>query len=159
MPSITAAVTRTIEAPAATVYDVLADYRHGHPRILPERYFSDLVVEEGGRGAGTVIRFRMHLLGGTRTTRAVVGEPVPGRVLTETYPENGAVTTFDVEPLDGGRRTRLTITTAWVAAGARGVVERWTMAPLLRKVFRAEMEKLEEYVRSGGAAASTARPG
>jgi hypothetical protein len=153
MPSITAAATRTLDAPAATVYDVLADYHHGHPQILPEKYFSDLVVEEGGRGEGTVIRFRMHMLGGTRTARAVVAEPVPGRVLTETYPENGAVTTFDVEPLEGGRRTRLTISTTWAAGGARGVVERWTVPPLLRKIFHAEMAKLEEYVQSGASPA------
>jgi uncharacterized protein YndB with AHSA1/START domain len=152
MPTITAEASRTIDAPPGKVYDILADYHHGHPRILPEQYFTDLVVEEGGRGEGTVIRFRMHVLGGTRTARAVVGEPVPGRVLTETYPENGAVTTFDVEPLEEGRRTRLTITTSWASAGVRGMLERWIMQPLLQKIFHAEMTKLEEYVRGGATA-------
>jgi hypothetical protein len=32
------------------VYDTIADYHIGHPRILP-RHFSGLTVEEGGIGA------------------------------------------------------------------------------------------------------------
>jgi hypothetical protein len=146
MRSITAGVARTLDAPAADVYDVLADYRNGHPHILPEKFFSDLVVEEGGRGAGTVIRFRMHLLGGTREARAVVEEPVPGRVITEAYPENGAVTTFDVRPRDGGQRTQLTITTSWEASGIRGLVESWIMPRVLRKIFQEEMSRIEQHV-------------
>jgi hypothetical protein len=142
----TAEATRTIDAPAAAVYEVLADYRSGHPSILPERYFSDLVVERGGRGAGTVIRFQMHMLGSARTALAHVDEPEPGRVLTETYPENGAVTTFQVLPLDDGRRARVTITTEWSSPGLRGLVERWIVPPMLRKIFHEELANLEAYV-------------
>jgi hypothetical protein len=147
MRFITAEATRTIYAPAAAVYEVLVDYRSGHPRILPERYFSDLVVEQGGRGAGTVIRFQMHMLGSTRTALAHVDEPEPGRVLTEKYPENGAVTTFQVLPLDDGRRARVTITTQWSSPGPRGLMERWIVPPLLRKIFREELANLEVYVQ------------
>ena len=43
-----------MNAPAAKVYEVLSDYQEGHPAILPRKYFIDLTVEEGGRGAGTV---------------------------------------------------------------------------------------------------------
>jgi hypothetical protein len=156
MPLITAGATRSLDAPAAAVYDVLADYDDGHPRILPEKYFSNLVVEEGGRGEGTVIRLEMHMLGGTRTARAMIREPVPGRVLTETYPDSGAVTTFNVQPRNDGQRTQLTITTAWHSPGFRGVLERWMVPPLLRKIFRAEMTKLEEYVRGGSPGEKTA---
>jgi hypothetical protein len=146
MSSITAETTQTIDAPAALIYDILADYRHGHPQILPEKYFSDLVVEEGGHGEGTVIRFHMHLLGSTRTARARVAEPEPGRVLTETYPENAAVTTFRVQPLDDARSS-VTITTSWNAAGVRGLLERWLVPPLLQKIYRLELANLRRYTQ------------
>ena len=41
-----------IDAPAAKVYGILADYHVGHPSILPPA-FRNLIVEEGGVGAGT----------------------------------------------------------------------------------------------------------
>ncbi len=52
MPLLHASAERTIPAPAAAVYALLADYRDGHPRILPPA-FSDLTVLQGGIGAGT----------------------------------------------------------------------------------------------------------
>jgi len=42
------------------------------------------VVEEGGIGAGTVIRFQMRILGRLRTFHAAITEPEPGGVLVET---------------------------------------------------------------------------
>jgi len=44
-----------IPAPAQKVCDLIADYRDGHPRILPKPYFVSMEVEQGGYGAGTVI--------------------------------------------------------------------------------------------------------
>ena len=62
-------------------------------------------MEQGGIGAGTVIRFQMSALGQKRTLRAEITEPEPGRVLVETYLDsNGAVTTFTVDP---GRLRRI----------------------------------------------------
>lgn len=52
-----------ISAPAQRVYDLIADYHNGHPRILPKPYFISLEVEQGGYGAGTVINFQMKLMG------------------------------------------------------------------------------------------------
>jgi hypothetical protein len=83
------------------VYAILADYRNGRPRILPERYFSNLEVERGRVGAGTVIRFQVRTLGITRSFRGEVTEPKPGRVLVESYPQTGEVTSFTVEPVVG----------------------------------------------------------
>jgi hypothetical protein len=76
----------------------------------------------------------------------VVAEPVPGRVITETYPENGAVTTFDVRPREGGQRTQLTITTSWDASGMQGLLESWIMPRVLRRIFQEEILKIEQYV-------------
>lgn len=54
MGTVEASAERTIDAPAEQVYGYLADTHH-HPRFLPPA-FSDFTVEEGGAGAGTVIR-------------------------------------------------------------------------------------------------------
>jgi hypothetical protein len=40
-------------------YSILADYRIGHPSILPHQ-FTSMEVEQGGVGAGTIIRFTMR---------------------------------------------------------------------------------------------------
>jgi hypothetical protein len=50
-----------IDAPAQRVYSILADYREGHPRILPKEYFPFLQVEQGGIGAGTRLHFQMRV--------------------------------------------------------------------------------------------------
>src|SRR5579885_1306861 len=102
MPRHTVAATAVIDAPAPAAYAVIADYRDGHPHILPRPPFVSLDVEEGGVGAGTVIRFRMRMLGTTREMRATVTEPEPGRVLVESDAAGDVVTTFTVDPVGGG---------------------------------------------------------
>src|SRR5512139_3319670 len=94
------AVSSLIQAPAQQIYAIIADYRNGHPRILPKPYFVSLEVEEGGVGAGTVIRFQMRLMGRLQSFHSRIREPVPGKVLAETDLDSGAVTTFKVEPRD-----------------------------------------------------------
>jgi len=60
-------VTASAVVPARRerVYSLIANYRDGHPRIVPQQ-FSGMVGEQGGIGAGTVIRFQMSRLGGSR---------------------------------------------------------------------------------------------
>ena len=128
-----------VPAPPPVVYGILADYRVGHPGILPPEYFRDFVVEQGGRGAGTVIRFRMVGMGTSRTTRGRVEESEPGRVLTERY-ETGAVTAFTVDPEGAG--SRVTFTTVWSASGLRGLVEGVMAPPFLRRVYARELANL-----------------
>jgi hypothetical protein len=50
-----------VKAPAEKVYAIIADYRHGHPQIVPSPPFGRIEVEQGGFGAGTVIRFPMRV--------------------------------------------------------------------------------------------------
>ena len=71
MPPLHVSAERTVPAPAAAVYALLADYRAGHPRILPPA-FSDLTVLQGGTGAGTVIRFALRLAGRKQEVEARV---------------------------------------------------------------------------------------
>jgi hypothetical protein len=137
------AASAAISAGAADVYRLIADYHSGHPRIIPPEFFRNLRVEGGGYGAGTVITFDMIVLGRTRHTRALVSEPEPGRVLVESYPENGATTTFAVNSLGNGR-SRVTISTALpVRTGVLGVIERRLTGRFLRGVFAAELTLIE----------------
>src|SRR5262245_57677012 len=119
MPRISATHSAVIDAPSAKLYAIVADYHKGHPSILPP-VFSDLRVEQGGVGAGTVIRFKTTAMGTTREWHGVVSEPQPGRVLVEAY-DTGEVTIFTFEPLDEGR-TRVTFTTEWSKGGLKGWV-------------------------------------
>jgi len=122
---------------------LLANYRDGHPRILP-RQFSDLVVEEGGIGGGTVIRFQMTVLGRKQNFNAAVTEPEPGRVLVETYLDPaGTITTFTVDPGTAPADSNVTISTEVpVRSGIRGSIEKMFATLLLRPIFRKELENL-----------------
>ena len=141
MPEHKVSVTRDIPAPAPRAYAIIADYRSGHPTILPD-VFRNLVVEKGGIGAGTVITFEMRAFGTTRRSRAVVAEPQPGRVLTETIAEEGIFTTFTVEPT-GPSVSRVTIhTTLPTRGGVLGAVQRLASGAFLRKVYREELSRL-----------------
>ncbi len=132
----------TIDAPASTLYDILADYRHGHPAILPRPPFVQLDVEKGGVGAGTIIYVTMRVLGQDRSFRALVGEPEPGRVLTETN-DTGYVTTFTVAPAEGGDRSTVTISTEPPELrGVTGAIERLITRRLLLDAYEKELENL-----------------
>lgn len=138
----TISASAVIESPAATAYAVIADYRDSHPHILPRPPFVSLDVEEGSIGAGTVIRFRMRMLGTTQEMRAAVTEPEPGRVLVEQDTAGDVVTTFTVEPAEGGK-ARVTISTDMrVPDGPIGWLQKKLITRLLRPVYVREIEQL-----------------
>lgn len=140
--------TADIGAPAASIYGMIADYRIGHPRIIPPKYFRNLEVEQGGYGNGTLIRYDLLAFGQTNHSRARVTEPAPGRVLVETDLDKGAVTSFTVEPL-GAVRSRVTIATVLPTRGGfLGWLERAMMGSFLKRVFVAELALLDAEVRA-----------
>jgi hypothetical protein len=143
MPLVIAEETRTIGAPAGVVYDLLADYRVGHPSILPPA-FIDLVVDEGGYGAGTRIHFDATLLGRRDQLTAVIEEPEPGRVLIERYPDRGMATTFTIEP--DAANCRVTIRTEIEATPVSAFFQRLFVPALLRRIFREELVNIEREV-------------
>ena len=143
MPPLQVSAERTVPAPAPAVYALLADYRDGHPRILPPA-FSDLTVLEGGTGAGTVFRFALKLAGQTQEGEARVEEPQPGRVLSESYLEKSAVTLFTVEPV--GSQSRVRIETTWQPSrGIAGLIERLVAPRLFRKLYTEELDLIERW--------------
>jgi hypothetical protein len=134
-----------IEAPAELVYRTLADYREGHPSVLPKPYFLSLEVEQGGFGEGTIINFQTKVLGATQKFRSEITEPQPGSVLVETnIGEMAGKTTFTVEPLDGGSRSIVTIATDGKTQrdGVFGAVERLITKVMMRRIYKAELDQI-----------------
>ena len=143
MSQLHASAERIVPAPAAAVYALLADYRDGHPRILPPT-FSDLTVLRGGTGAGTVIRFGLKFAGRRQVVEARVEEPEPGRVLSEAYPDKSAVTRFTVDPV--GNQSLVRIETSWEPSrGLTGVIERFIAPRLFRTLYAEELDLIERW--------------
>lgn len=148
-------VEQVIAASPAQLYAIVADYQAGHRKILPPAYFRELVVEQGGRGTGTVVRTVMEVMGSRRTFRLEVSEPQPGRVLQETDPTTGTVTTFTFDPLGEGRETRVVIETkAPTSPGFIGWVERLLNPRLLRRIYQDELALLAGVVAQHQSAGS-----
>jgi hypothetical protein len=148
MSLIQVAVTDTIDAPPARVYAIIADYRNHHPHILPKPYFTKLDITKGGQGAGTEFVADMNIYGSKRTFRITVSEPEPGHVIVETDPKLGIHTTFTVESLEGGAKSKVTIATELkTSAGLGGWLESLTTPMIMRKIYREELQQLNAYVK------------
>jgi hypothetical protein len=135
-----------IASPGPRVYGILADYKSGHPRILPPAFFG-LTVERGGVGEGTSISFQMRAFGRTHHARAEVTEPQPGRVLREAYlDDKGTVTTFTVNPVQGG--CEVTIETELQhRGGLLGKLEQFLLTRYLLPIYREELALLDQVAR------------
>ncbi len=132
-----------IPARRERVYALISDYRDGHQRILPKQ-FTGLLVEDGGVGAGTVIRVQMRVFGKKQTFRAAITEPEPGRVLVETNLDAGSwTTTYTVNPGTAPADSHVTISTELpVRSGFLGRIERTVSTLLLRPMYVKELENL-----------------
>lgn len=140
--------SRRVAAPAARVYDIIADYRDGHPSILP-RAFRNLQVDEGGRGAGTRFHMDVHAFGRKETMRATVTEPQPGRVLVEKYLDRPTMTTFTVERGAHDGEAIVTFDTELESrSGVLGAVERWLSTAFLQRLYREELGNLDRVARN-----------
>jgi Polyketide cyclase / dehydrase and lipid transport len=134
-----------LDARPEDVYATIADYHVGHPSILPRELY-DLRVEQGGLGAGTIIRFKARVLGVEQTFHHRVSEPEPGRVLVEQDIEPGQnlTTTFTVTPLAGGKKSQVEIrTTLNSSPGLKGLAERLLIPLTNPPIYRKELKILE----------------
>ena len=146
MPEGSARGAAIIHAPPVRVYGIIADYRVHHPRIVPPEYFSKVEVEAGGVGAGTRIQVETRVLGRTQQFVHNIREPEPGRVLEEVDASGFSTTRFTVEPAEQGASSSVTIETTFrVRAGPLGVIERAMTAAILRRIYRKELARLEQY--------------
>ena|SRR5688572_11453232 len=139
---------RVLDAPASVVYHLISDYAEHHPAapegFLPEA-FTDLVVERGGVGEGTAIRFTSTLGGQRQVATAEITEPLPGQVLVESGP--GVETTFTVEP-EGDDRARVRFSTILDAPGPKGLFTRLFAPRLLRPLYEDELLRLEQHAKT-----------
>jgi len=133
----------TINAPASEVYALIADYHNGHPHILPQRYFKSLRVIKGGIGAGTVIDVEMEVFGAKAHYHMTVSEPQPGRILQEEDQSVGTVTLFMVDPISAAQANVSIVTTMQRAPGIKGWIEKQINPPIMRKIYREELQQLE----------------
>jgi uncharacterized protein YndB with AHSA1/START domain len=146
MAPISVFAQRTIAAPAAQVYEYIADMHVHRPRYLPPA-FLDFQVESGGVGAGTVTRFTLRAGGRTRQYHMTVAEPEPGRILTESDSSSSLVTTTTVTPL-GETSCNAKISSSWQGAhGIGGFFERIFAPRVMRGIYADELEHLAAYVR------------
>ncbi len=135
-----------IDASPETLYAIVADYRVGHPAILPPGAFGPLIVEQGGVGAGTITRGSIKIWGKNYPFRHSISEPEPGRVLKETDLDTGQYTIFTFDSLDSGRRTRVTFDT-WFpqAAGLAGWLDVRIKTMIAHKLYKEELRRLADY--------------
>jgi hypothetical protein len=146
MGQILTKATGILDARPEDVYAVIADYHLGHPSILPKKNLYDLRVEEGGQGAGTIIRFKARFFGVEQEFYQRVSEPEPGRVLVEQDISSvqNETTTFIVTPLQEGKQSQVEIrTTLNASPGLRGLIERLLVPQATSRVYRRELKLLE----------------
>ncbi len=137
-----------IDAPPQAIYNVIADYRVGHQAILPRPAFEEMVVEEGGFGAGTVIRLRVRVFGKAYFYHQRVTEPEPGHIIQETDIDTGQLTRFFIDPLNNGQRTRVTIASEFPAQSKTFIFfERILHHFVTKRLFNIELRQLEAYIK------------
>lgn len=163
MGEITIKAAATLDARSEDVYATIADYHAGHPAILPKENLYDLQVEQGGYGAGTVMRFKSRVPGVERSFHHRVSEPEPGRVLVEHDVDPNAAqqvtTTFAVTPVEEGHKSHVEIASLMqLSPGVQGWFERVIIPRVTTPVYSKELKLLEEVAqRRGNALTQTDR--
>ena len=154
MGQIQAKAAAVLNARPEDVYATIADYRQGHPSILPRKNLYDLRVEQGGYGAGTIHRFKARVLGVEQSFYQIVSEPEPGRVLVERDIDSvqNLATTFTVIPLEQGKKSHVEISTTMNASpGLKGILERVILQMVNPSIYRKELKLLEAVAQKRGA--------
>jgi hypothetical protein len=153
MSHINVEVGRAVDAPPEEVYTFLADYRDKRPIILTSN-FLDYTVEKGGRGAGTVISYRLRAGGRERPYRMQVEEPERGSMLVERDTGSSLVTTWRVSQGTAPGRSQVSVATEWEGgSGVGGFFER-TFAPMgLRSIYTEMLNRLAQTLTGSTTAA------
>lgn len=147
MKQVTSSESSVIPASPEVVYKILADYHVAHPAILPKPYFSNLDIETGGIGLGTVFRLEMNVFGNKEIFKMKVIEATESVRIVEKDEIKQVLTTFDLSPEEGGQHCLLNITTTAPASpGLKGWLEGWMNPPITRMIFRKQLRLLAEYV-------------
>lgn len=139
---------RIIGATQEQVYNVVTDMEE-HRKILPKQ-FESLEVVKGGKGAGTVFRLNMNVMGNRSSLEMTIAEPEPGRIIVERDEQAGITTTWKLTPLEDGRRCLLQLTSEFPSKpGFAGWMERLVTPPVIRSIYRQELHNIHEYLTTG----------
>lgn len=140
-----------IDAPAKAVYQVLADYNHGHAQIMPPQFFEGMTVVKGtGVGEGTRIEARFRVYGQKETLLMDVSEPEPGRVLQEIDSKAVNITRFIVDPLGGQDQDKCRVTLQTKVMKSQGMLaglDMWLKRMVLTNLFVQELKLLNQYMQ------------
>lgn len=148
MSRVTAQSERIIEAPAQEVYAALIDYQNKRPSLLTPN-FLDYAVEKGGVGEGTVVSYRLQAGGRERPYRMQVTEPAKGQTLMEKDLNSSLSTTWTLTPMQGGRATKVQVTTSWEGSSGMGGFFERTFAPMgLRRIYNQMLSQLAQTVQN-----------
>jgi hypothetical protein len=138
MSTVTASVTKSVDATPEQVLEFLRDYRDARPQILTDN-FSAYRVEQGGRGKGTVIGYHFAAGGRERDYRLAVEEEGGG--LLERDQLSTFVSRWTVAPAGDG--AQVTLESSWQGAGGIGGMFERTFAPMgLRRIYGQMLDKL-----------------
>lgn len=146
MGQVYAVTERVLDASPERVFDVLADYQSSRGAILPAQ-FSEYEVREGGKGAGTVVHWKLQATEKrVRDCLFTVTEPTPGQ-LVETDANSSMVVTWTVTPAGEGK-AKVVVETTWAGAGGVGGFFERTFAP--KGLNRINNEVLDRLASSVG---------
>ena len=141
-------VSATIDSPPSQVYGILADYKEGHPSILSQ-YFTELLVLEGGKGAGTIFVTQLNFMGIRQKYHVEVTEVEPGRILLESDEKLGVYVSFTVDPSGDGSQSHLTILTRnKLSPGIKGFIEKLLNRYINRRICSEEILRLKAYLQA-----------
>lgn len=142
---IIAQASATINAPAAHVYNLLAN-----PQLhatFQDKPFYDFQVENDVKGAGAIVSFKIDFAGGAIAFRMAVTEPKPGQTLvwTDTN-DSGLVTTYTVT--DQGDHCLVEISSQWTGQdGVMGTMEKMISPLRMKSVYKKELDRITAYAQ------------
>ncbi|MEO3829159.1 SRPBCC family protein [Actinomadura sp. B10D3] len=141
MAQVVVTTERTLNVGPDQMLAALGDYTGVRSRILTE-HFSEYEVREGGQGEGTVVHWKLAATS-KRVRDCLFTVSAPGKdQLVERDANSSMVTTWTVFP--SGDTSRVQVTTTWDGAGGIGGFFERTFAPKgLRRIYDAQLEKLE----------------
>ncbi|ORB74931.1 SRPBCC family protein [Mycobacterium scrofulaceum] len=135
MGQVSAANTILVNAEPAAALAAVADYQTVRPKILPAQY-SEYQVVQGGRGAGTVARWKLQATK-SRVRDVQVDVDVAGHSVIEKDANSSMIINWTVAPAGPG--SSVTMKTSWTGAGGvKGFFEK-TFAPLGLKRVQGEV--------------------
>ncbi|MET7641220.1 SRPBCC family protein [Streptomyces sp. NPDC005438] len=146
MAQVESVSEREVAASPDAVFQALADYHSTRQKLLPEQ-FSEYEVREGGKGAGTVVHWKLQATS-KRVRDCLLDVTEPGdRRLVETDRNSSMVTTWQVAPGSAEGHARVTVTTVWNGAGGIGGFFEKTFAPKgLARIYAGVLDRLASEV-------------